>query len=424
MGLPERAEADRARGGPLAAVLVVAAGLLAIGLTRDWRLLHEDNGAFQTTIALSHLKAGLATTRAHDVLTDRNTGERSVYGHHPPGLGLLLAGAFALAGSAQPAVARTTVILFHLGTLLVLHRTLLLLLGRAGALAGTFFLAVVPMAAYFGRMVNYEPVCLFAVSLQLLGWTAYAGAGGRRWLAVLGLGIVLGALVDWPAFFFALALALVSLPGAIGGDRRARAALAVCVAAGAGMAALDLLHLRWAAGGSLEALSSAVRQNVEAGAGRESLLDLLEMHFDSFRRYYTHAGTVACAAAALAAARPRGRLGAALLPHLDGALVRRFLLATGLAAGGYVAVAPSWSGVHPYWKFYFLPFAAAAVGLALVLLRRLGGRAPRVVLWVLSAELLLASAYQLRLRHTREGAYAIETTARIRAERLRPSDWR
>ena len=92
------------------ALLLYAFGILSIGLTRDWQLRHEDNGAMQTTLALSHLRLGLEQTRAHDVYFNPHTGVLTAYGHHPPATGLLLAGAFALTGSDSPAVARLTVI--------------------------------------------------------------------------------------------------------------------------------------------------------------------------------------------------------------------------------------------------------------------------------------------------------------------------
>ena len=79
-----------------------AFGVLSIGLTRDWRLRNEDNGAMHTTLALSHLRLGLAQTRGHDLFYSPHTGQTIPYGHHPPATALVLAGAFALTGSDSP----------------------------------------------------------------------------------------------------------------------------------------------------------------------------------------------------------------------------------------------------------------------------------------------------------------------------------
>ena len=83
------------------ALVVYAAVILSIGTHADWRLLHEDNGAFQTSLALSHIRLGLARTRAHDVFFNPGTGEATLYGHHPPGTALILAAVFSATGSAS-----------------------------------------------------------------------------------------------------------------------------------------------------------------------------------------------------------------------------------------------------------------------------------------------------------------------------------
>lgn len=100
-------------------LIAYAFAILSIGLTADWRLRHEDNGAMHTTLALSHLQLGLAESRAHDLFVNAHTGERTPYGHHPPATALTLAAAFALTGTDTPAVTRLTVIAFHIGSVLL-----------------------------------------------------------------------------------------------------------------------------------------------------------------------------------------------------------------------------------------------------------------------------------------------------------------
>ena len=102
------------------APFLVAIALLSIGIDRDWRLVHEDNGALHTTFARSHLDLGLIRTRGQDAFFRPATGEMSFYGHHPSGTSLALAAAFALAGSDAPWVARAVAITFHLVSLLLL----------------------------------------------------------------------------------------------------------------------------------------------------------------------------------------------------------------------------------------------------------------------------------------------------------------
>src|SRR5262249_48981217 len=177
------------------------------GIREDWRLLHEDNGAFHTTLALSHVRLGLAATRAHDLFYEPATGHSFVYGHHPPALALALASAFTLTGSDAPWVARSVAIAFHVGSLVLFAGLLRRHVPPRAALVGLFVFATLPMSSFFGRMVDYEPLALFAALVALTGFDRLLESGWKRGLGLLLTGVVLGGLVDWPGFFFAGSIA-------------------------------------------------------------------------------------------------------------------------------------------------------------------------------------------------------------------------
>jgi len=417
------ASSDARPGRPTAAaaagVLLVAALVLSIGLTRDWCLLHEDNGAFFTTLALSHLRLGLGTTRAHDMLVLTETGEVHPYGHHPPGVALLLAAAFAASGSDAPTVARGVAIAVHLGSIALALALLGRLLPPRLATAGALFFAVVPMSAFFGRMVGYEPFALFPVLLQLLGWTRFRQVGGREGLGLLTAGIVVGGLIDWAPFFFAGLLAIVEALDRMAKRTPSSAALAVLLGTGAGVAALAVAHLALA--GGLVGLREVLAKNRPLGGGPPPV-DFLLGQLEGFRRYFTHAGLASAVAVALALGRPRGGLGRALLP--DEPVLRRFLAVTALAPLAWVLAAPAWANVHPYWKFYFLPYAATSAALVIGTLARGVSSRPRLfrsLVALFALEVAATSVYMLRLRHTRPGDYAVQEVAKIRRLYLRPS---
>jgi hypothetical protein len=416
------ASVDVSPGRPRAAaagVLILAALLLTIGVTRDWCLLHEDNGSIYTTLALSHLRLGLGATRAHDMLVLSDTGEARPYGHHPPGVALFLAGAFAASGSDSPAVARSVTIAFHLGSVALVLALFLRLLPPRLAVVGALFFAVVPMSAYFGRMVGYEPFALFAVLLELMGWTFFRLGAGWKGCAALGAGVVLGGLIDWAPFFFAVALAIVEALDLARKRTPSPAAFAVLLATGLGMAALDVAHIAFA--GGLASFREILASNRPIVGGLP-FVDSVLGHFDNFRRYFTHAGLVSAIAVAAALVRPHGRFGRAALPN--DAVLRRFLAVTALTPLAWVLAAPAWSDVHPYWKFYFLPYTAASAALVVGALVKRRATRPRLVgsvLILLALEVSVTSAYMLRLRHTRTSDYAIREIARIRQLYLRPS---
>lgn len=405
-----------------AAVVCVAASLLCIRLTGDWRFLHDDNGAMQTTLALSHLEAGLEVTRGQDVFIHRPSGEAVLYGHHPPGVALLLAGAFSVAGSAEPVVARSVVVLFHLGSLLCMSYLLGWLFPARAAILGTLAFAILPMSAYFGRMVNYEAPCLFGVLLQLLGFVKYSASGRKRWLALLAGGIVLAGLVDWPAFFFAAAIGLAGAWNAHRGNARGRDVFVVSAGVSVVTLALVLGHLWWAGRGSLATLSNVAGSSAQGGTPLTGALAFLAGQLESYRRYFSHTGLLASLFAGGLAVAARSPLSRTLLGGESGMPRRTLLGVTGAAAGAYVLAAPSWASIHPYWKFYFLPFVAVSIALLFEALSALPRRAAAITGALLLAEMIGTSAYVLRIRHTREGAYAIEATARFRADYLRPQD--
>ncbi|HXO18462.1 MAG TPA: glycosyltransferase family 39 protein [Thermoanaerobaculia bacterium] len=412
---------QRAYRGLLALAFALSLVLLALGVERDWCLLHEDNGALHTTFALSHLHLGLGATRAHDVFFDPATGERHFYGHHPAAVGLLLALAFRFAGSAVPAVARGTVIVFQLGSLLLAASVLRRLLGRREAVAGAFVLAVLPMGAFFGRMVNYEPLCLFFVLLELLGYVLYREDPARetRALFLLGSGVFLGGLVDWGPLFFAAAIVVVDVAARRREEMRRTPAKAAAIAlvSAAAAVAVDLAHLRWATG-SLATLLDVSSRSLH---GRPPTpVEFVASQVEFFRRYLTHAGLIASVAVLTALILSRKPFSRRLLESPDQALLRDVLAIVGGGAAAYVLAAPSWASIHPYWQFYFLPFVVLAIVLAGRSLWTPPNRWRRALCAIFVLEILGTSAYTLHLRHTRVGEYAVKKTAEIRAQNLPP----
>ena len=402
-----------------------AVGLLSIELTSDWHRLHEDNGAMHTTFALSHLELGLATTRAHDVFFNPADGHVFVYGHHPAATGLVLAAAFGIAGSSAPWVARSVAIAFHLGTLLLLVWLFARFFRRSSVLFGGFVLATLPMSAYFGRMVNYEPLCLFGVMVLLAGYAAYKLYGSRGGLGLLGLGVVLGGLVDWTAFFFAAAIALVEAWDLWQVSRASARALAVVIGAAVATFLFDLGHLWYVGSGSLASLRDVLARDA-AGVEGPSVVGFVLGQIEAWRLYYTHVGLGCAGVVAFAVVRPASRLARKLfeIPHPE--VARRILFIAAGAQLAYLLAAPSWAADHAYWQFYGLPY----VGFSIVLvwawaLRRVAERPSwtrRLVPAVIVLEILATTTYTLNLRYTTPGEYAIRQTAYYRANFLTAED--
>jgi 4-amino-4-deoxy-L-arabinose transferase-like glycosyltransferase len=404
-----------------------AFGILSIGLTRDWQLRNEDNGAMQTTLALSHRQLGLASTRAHDQFVRPQTGEATPYGHHPPAIALVLAGAFALAGSDSPAVARLTVIVFHLGSVFLLTTLLAQFFDIRRALLGGFVMATLPMSGYFGRMVNYEPVCLFGILAQLYGYVQFKRTGRRRGLLWLSLGVVGGGLIDWPSFFFAAALALVETIDLVQRRSPTFTLLGVLVASAAAVFLFDLWHLWYAARGSMQALFSVASSTQSYLAPDFTVGPFVFGQIDTFRRYFTEIGLISILLAGVCLVRPHIPLSRSLFDVADAPVLKRLLLAAGTAALAYVLAAPDWAAAHQYWQFYFLPAVVMSILLLWGLLQRAiaanSTRLLRGLRVVCILDVIIASGYWLHFRHTRIEAYAVEATAKFRSTFLSPQSF-
>ena len=409
----------------LAALGLYAFGTLSIGLTRDWRLIHEDNGALHTTLALSHVRLGLRRTRAHDLFFDPRTGQGSVYGHHPPGPALILAAAFLLTGSDGPWVARLVAVGFQLGSVFLLVELLSRVLPRGTALFGGFLMATLPMGAYFGRMMNYEPLCLLPVLLPLTGYAAFKQDGSRRGLVRLGTGIVLGGLIDWPALFFAAAITVAEVADGLRSRPRRFAPAAVPLLSAAAIVLFDAWHLWYAGHGSLTLYRDMLSGQWPAEWKALGPLGFVSSQIEVLRRYYTHAGLVSSLVVVFGMAVPRGGLARRVFDVVDAGLLGRLLPITGGAAGAYVLAAPSWAQAHAYWQFYALPFVVLSMLLVWQALRRAAaGRhalIARALLAIFILDVTLSSVSMLHYRHTTPSRHAVRETARFRATFLAPA---
>jgi len=409
------------------ALALYAFGILSIGLTSDWQLRHEDNGAMHTTFALSHLRLGLAATRAHDVYFNPHLGQAVPYGHHPPATALLLAGVFALTGSDSPAVARLTVIAFHISSVLLTTALLAQFFDTRLALAGGFVMATLPMSGFYGRMVDYEPLVLLAAIVQLYGYARFKITGRPRHLAWLALGIVAGGLLDWPSFFFTAALALVEAVDLVRRRSRGVGLLAVLVGGAVCMAVFDLWHLWYASRVAIAKLVTVASANRPIWEQDFTISQFVLNQIDTFRRFFTEIGLVAVVLAVACLARPHTRLSHRLFDGSHPEVLQRVVLAAGLAALGYVLAAPRWAMTHQYWQFYFIPAVVLSIVLLWRLLQRVVAENPSPLLKALRIvvvlDVLVSSAYWLHFRHTRVEGYAVTTTATFRATYLAPESF-
>lgn len=186
----------------LIAIVVFAAFLLSIAVNKPFIGHHDWNGARFAGIARNYLAYGYLTTKLGQVV---NSGPVSpnrfvYYINHPPLLPLLLSFSFLIFGEFEWS-ARLVPILFSIGCILLIFLIVRKLWDRTVALYSSFLMVFLPMFAYFGRMVNHEPLTLFFVLLILYGYLLWLDGYERKYFVVMMGGLVAGFLTDWPAAY-------------------------------------------------------------------------------------------------------------------------------------------------------------------------------------------------------------------------------
>ncbi len=398
-------------------VVALALALLSIGVTRSYRLKHEDNNAFHAAFARNHLGAGLEVTKGQDAFINPKNERTTFYAHHPPGCGLLLAGVFAVTGSDRPAVVRGVAISATLLALVLMWRLVRREEGPRAALVAAAAFAILPQAAFYGRMVNHEVLALPAIVLLVDRYFATARGGG--WLAATGLAVAasVGAMLAWVTFF---AIAACAVHAALSIRRpqfypAAGRALGLLTGLGALLFAVDVAHIAWVQGGNLSDLGGIFSRRLGAGQDYGAIAWARKM-FGFSRRLATLSGTLALGWMAVRIAR--GIFGRIRLRSVEE--VGAVFFAAGL---GYLVVFNWGAWQHHYWQFPLLPAVAIAVALAITTLARNASAgahttASRVVLILLLVEVVVTSAVGISTRHTSPEDRVIEASETFRSRSL------
>ena len=407
------------RSSYVIAVFALQIALLAIGITRDYRLKHEDNNALHATFARSHIELGFERTRGQNYFYSPSTNSGLFYAHHPPGPSLTLAAIYGITGLDGPMVTRTVAVFFHVLSAWLFYGLARRLLPREwDVLLATLIFVALPISAFFGRMMNHEVMVLPAALLLVRGyWECVRGGWtSARWIAAVGVGCLWAAFSGWAGFFAIGACALhAAWEATFRHNQRAPRVLGVLLVAGSVLLALDTAHLIWVLDGNLPYLREllASRLGIESSYGGARWLGrIVELHW----RYFSLTSAVALVALAYRAAAGLG----ADKPRDAAVEVGSIFLVAGI---GYVTVFNVNASQHDYWQFMLLPASALGLVLAfrwLVTMMRQSQRrtAWRVLLLFVSFEITATASLTLAQRHTSSEGYCLETVAQLRRDWL------
>lgn len=396
------------------ALLVICCLCLAFRINAPWQYRHDDNGAWFSAIARTHLLRGLAETKGQDFFLERATHEKQPYLHHPPFIGLYLAAVFRATGLDTPPVARISVAILHILSVLVFAGIARRLFGGAAlpVLWAVAVHALVPMSVFFGKMPNHEVpgLLLFNLAVCLSLCAAQGGVHRRRYLATAVGTWFLVPFASWHAALCGFAFVLIA-PAFSERGQRNRFRL---VSSGTLLTALALvvIQLLWA--GNWQMLSSqqsSLQHWVAAPPGQNAVAawggNLLEAVRTGRRFYANTPWGLALGWACWLAMRALRRNGRISRTEMS-------VLSTGAGSLLYCLLFPRAVQTHAYQLFYFLPFVALSSALAIshlhdLLLRR--RQAVAMLFTVIMAAIGILSSLKLLHRLYREPApYAVKTS--------------
>ncbi|MCL4415945.1 MAG: glycosyltransferase family 39 protein [Actinobacteria bacterium] len=171
---------------------------------------NATNFSVYSLIAHNYNKFGYLQTRLGSVISvsDKLPDKPSYFQHHPPLLSVTESFLFRIFGEGFW-VGRLTVILFSLGTFLLVYLIANLLMGEKYGLISVLTASLIPASSIFGKLIGQEPLVLFFILLTTYLSLKFLKTGNRKYLVFSSIAVVLGTLSDWPMLYFSLSLLLL-----------------------------------------------------------------------------------------------------------------------------------------------------------------------------------------------------------------------
>jgi 4-amino-4-deoxy-L-arabinose transferase-like glycosyltransferase len=190
-------------------IILFALILLLWDINEPWIGLHDWNGASYGQMGVNHLKYGYDTTGGIPIWGILDGKIKWVL-RHPPGLPLMLSFSFAIFGIYEWS-ARLIPIAFSLASVYILYLIVRELWDEKHAVIAAFFTVLIPMYAYYGRMVCPEICVLFFALLIIYLYIKLFDTNKLRYLFIMIIAVFVGGLVDYPTFFIILPLLIYGL---------------------------------------------------------------------------------------------------------------------------------------------------------------------------------------------------------------------
>jgi len=354
----------------LVRIFVLAMGLMLLSRDIDtwftgWR---EDNSAVFCVFARSHIQCGLGYTKLFNVWDGIAvpSAQSSRYLNQPPLLALLAAIPMSVFGDHEW-VGRSVPIATTLGSAWIL----MVIISRLqspllGLLSGLFYV-MLPITAYFGRILCHESPVQFFSLLMLHGyiqWSGLYGGGYNRKAGVVyyTTGVVLGIGTGWAAVIMAGLIWLWHLCRTLRDSSQLRLLLWLTLVPAVSLAAV-MIHILWGCGWKAGWLGSLLSSRTLAPEEAISWAEWARCNWDYIRLNVSWFGITAAViylaivpaillyAVSDSPLRQIVRNGTSIIP----------IFLTGLQGLIWTVVFRHESYLHDYWQYFSVPFFAAAM---------------------------------------------------------------
>lgn len=186
--------------------LIAWSGIMLLTFRHAANLQYDRSTSMYTIAARNLLQSGIVPIHGGMYVTAGNVQD-NFYGGRPPLTAWILSGWMKLLGDSDMIV-RALPLAFTVLNLLLLYALVRRVFGAPAALATAVICSLLPMTAYYSRVVSTEPFELTFLLGAALGYLGWARSGSTFGFFFLCLGVILGCWTDWPMYAFAGFLAV------------------------------------------------------------------------------------------------------------------------------------------------------------------------------------------------------------------------
>jgi hypothetical protein len=354
-------------------IIVLAIGMLLMSRNLGNMFIgtREDNSALYSLFARNHIRYGLEQTKLFNVWEIVGTRPEGVYRYlnHPPLMSLGMTIPMLVFGDSER-VERLVPIAMTLGSVWMLMVIISRMQSATLALLAGLFYVTFPINAYFGQVVDHEPPVQFFSLLILHGYLQWSGIYGKGYSRKAGAayyiaGTVLGIWTGWATVIMAGLVWVWNVCRSFREPAVRPLLLWLTVVPAVSQAAV-IIHILWGLGWKAGCLldlftsrTAGLQDSIKWGGWAKQNWGWMRQNFTlfGFVAGVFYLGIIPVILLLMSPNSPFRQI------VRDNTSVMPILL-TLLQGTIWLVVFKHQSGIHEYWQYFFGPFLAVSMAIA------------------------------------------------------------